>query len=210
MEWIIAAFAVVVFWFIMSYRSDKRKMIKECEIIAREVETIILIYKDNTDDQRPVSDINYLIGFISGFVQCRFSLIGINAATVKAHDLVPLVLENSQAGKFHGGESSSASLYFRMGQLALSNDPQFLLASGHGVWNAGLRLNKLNAEMMEHHITVSAFEMAARRGIDVSTSTVSVVHLELLFNSYAPKSRQYINERMKQRDEEGYIFPFGE
>lgn len=210
MEVILFIAVIGVGWLIMSYQSEKRAMASEVSRLASEVQRIIVAYKEQTGDDRPVIEINYLLGFLAGYLSLQFAHLGIKPATVRAHDLIPRVLDSSQAGSYNQGRSDGFALYFTMDQLATDHDAQFIRANDHGTANAALSINKLKAEFMSHHLVKTAFQIAADRGIAASYPSVSHVHMELLFNSYAPKSRSFLEQRGKQIEEEGYIFPFGD
>lgn len=210
MEVILVGVVLIVGWLIMSYRSDKRAMSLEVNRLGNEVQRIIVTYKEETYDERPVIENDYLLGFIAGYLSVQFAHLGLKPATVRAHDLIPRVLDSSRAGSFNQGRSDGFALYSKMDQLASLSEGQFIRANEHGTVNAALGLNKLKAELMSHHLVGSAFQIAANKEVDASYTAVSHVHMELLFNSYAPRTRRMIEERSKQIEGEEHIFPFGE
>lgn len=210
MEWVFGGVLLLAVILFMSYRSDKRAMSIEADKLASEVREILFTYKNETGFEEPVLETHYLLGFLSGYVLVTLGKLGLEPRTIRAHDLVPNIFAQAGVGAFNKGQQSGLELFLKADQLALENDKQFLRGNENGIANAALKLNSLKAEVMSHHLVQSAFKIASERGADNSYETIAKVHRELLFSSYAPKSRRIIQEIAEAREADPTPFPFGD
>lgn len=210
MDWIIGGVVILGILLFMGYKSDKRALAIEVGRLASEVRDILSRYKSETWDERPVFEINYLLGFLGGFFGVRLQQLGLKPETIRTHDLFPKIFDQSAVGNFNGGHENGFEIFFKINELVANGDTQFINGNEHGVINAALRSNSLNAKAMSHHLVQSAFKISSQRGDNGSYEAISIVHMELLFNSYAPKSRRLILEIEKEREKDRTPFPFGD